>query len=1193
MANDNPWKGLNFYVETDIIYGRDAEIASLSNYIFNNTQTVLYGRSGIGKSSILNAGIFPLARRMGMIPVTVRFKHSDDDSYITQIQEALLQSGITIEELVPVIDPKNETLWEFIHRHRFLDANSGEETVPLIVFDQFEEIFTLQRSEKNRKQFFNDLADLFNDVKPLYVIENENREHQARSERSSQSISSGVFKGLTLSLNLGDTNAKENGKGRNEYVQTPNYHIVFALREDFLSSLEMYSYNIPVMRNNRFPLQPINDEQAAEIIMKPRPGLVDVNVAKLIIQKVTGEENFEIDGKPEIQVDSAILSLYLSSLYDKMEAAGEAKITAELVEAHSDNIIEDFYSGAVKGLPEKAVEWLEDTLVNEDGRRDNRDKSTVMRESGLTEEQYDNLVYNAKLLRQFSYGGDLRVEFIHDVLCPVIMARKSKRAEDERVRRIEQAAREQKRRARRNRNWIVAAFLILAAIWGGIMLWNYVQYDKEVAEYYTDFTLRNGWPEGIGKKLTEKERQHTPLYYKISKKGRAARQFTDIEICSSNTMLPAGNRLDWVEFAHLDATADTALNRINSNVRYLRFTGGSELSGKDTVMIAKTELLDSNRKNLLTLSYFHTKKGEAWIQYLSPKGNAFPIRKNGIDRSFITWDDSGRLTSQRFFTSEGDVQPLDENDKIAGFAWEYPAESPNTTIKYYLNRFGQPTQDKPFNRRARTMAGDTTITEFTRVLAIGDPNPVEATDDGGYSKLVTIADKELLYRPGSKDVAATCLQKKDSRGNIIEQTIEGYTDAIAPVITWKYKGETGLVTERKALNADGTPHPDQDNIYLTRRDYDRAGNLISEVRTQADGKVPYRYIKTSKTAGNSVITSERLYDEAAHLNFIKEDTIRRDGSYHATAYYDAKHNPVNHPILFGYDSISSHLIVSNIEKQTKPERTITTTKYFVEADGRIIPLPTILPDETNSIKAAFCRRVITDAEGNMTNLQVTDKDGHIVTRMVYLIQNGQVVGRAASSIIDGSPVRCPNWEEEGFGCYAFYFSKNFSNRFTYLKPFDEWANPSVISDEQGYFVVKTPNFKGEKLINGGEISYDYYQSILEEDVVTPIALPYLHILSTSSSLYKKGNSGLTDGDRLIAIGNWKYGDEPKLLAAEWQKLTDPSKSVNITVLRPASKPGVFSRISRTIAGDSAEAPRSEYHIMSLSPTEADLIKSYL
>ena len=46
--SNNPWKGLNFYVEGEVLYGRDREIESLSQYIINNTQTVLYGKSGIG-----------------------------------------------------------------------------------------------------------------------------------------------------------------------------------------------------------------------------------------------------------------------------------------------------------------------------------------------------------------------------------------------------------------------------------------------------------------------------------------------------------------------------------------------------------------------------------------------------------------------------------------------------------------------------------------------------------------------------------------------------------------------------------------------------------------------------------------------------------------------------------------------------------------------------------------------------------------------------------------------------------------------------------------------------------------------------------------------------------------------------------------------------------------------------------------
>ena len=94
------------------------------------------------------------------------------------------------------------------------------------------------------------------------------------------------------------------------------------------------------------------------------PGLIDKNVAKFIIQKITGKVDFELDGSPKIEVDSAILSLYLSRLFEKMKSEGKVNINSELVETYSSNIIEDYYSDAIKELPAKSVEWLEDTLIN-------------------------------------------------------------------------------------------------------------------------------------------------------------------------------------------------------------------------------------------------------------------------------------------------------------------------------------------------------------------------------------------------------------------------------------------------------------------------------------------------------------------------------------------------------------------------------------------------------------------------------------------------------------------------------------------------------------------------------------------------------------------------------------------------------------------------------------------------------------
>ena len=105
-SSSNPWNGLRTYSEGEVIYGRSEEIHVLSLLILQSHQTVVYGRSGIGKSSILNAGIFPIVRRHGVFPVYLRLEHNVEASYLDQIKDAIkreidrLDSKIKVSKLV-------------------------------------------------------------------------------------------------------------------------------------------------------------------------------------------------------------------------------------------------------------------------------------------------------------------------------------------------------------------------------------------------------------------------------------------------------------------------------------------------------------------------------------------------------------------------------------------------------------------------------------------------------------------------------------------------------------------------------------------------------------------------------------------------------------------------------------------------------------------------------------------------------------------------------------------------------------------------------------------------------------------------------------------------------------------------------------------------------------------------------------
>ena len=61
----NPWAGLSSYQDpkyTDNplkFSGREDDIYDLTRMVMKNIFVTLYGKSGIGKTSLLNAGVFP------------------------------------------------------------------------------------------------------------------------------------------------------------------------------------------------------------------------------------------------------------------------------------------------------------------------------------------------------------------------------------------------------------------------------------------------------------------------------------------------------------------------------------------------------------------------------------------------------------------------------------------------------------------------------------------------------------------------------------------------------------------------------------------------------------------------------------------------------------------------------------------------------------------------------------------------------------------------------------------------------------------------------------------------------------------------------------------------------------------------------------------------------------------------------
>ena len=165
----NPWLGLASFTEETraYFYGRDEEVAELARRVQRKLLTVLFGQSGLGKTSILRAGLVPRLRDQGYCPIYVRVDYGRDAPEPSeQIKEAIKRTARRAGEWTQVgVASAGESLWEYLHhRDDVLRDEAGKTLIPLLIFDQFEEICTLAQSDgfgrARAATFIADLADL-------------------------------------------------------------------------------------------------------------------------------------------------------------------------------------------------------------------------------------------------------------------------------------------------------------------------------------------------------------------------------------------------------------------------------------------------------------------------------------------------------------------------------------------------------------------------------------------------------------------------------------------------------------------------------------------------------------------------------------------------------------------------------------------------------------------------------------------------------------------------------------------------------------------------------------------------------------------------------------------------------------------------------------------------------------------------
>jgi DNA-binding winged helix-turn-helix (wHTH) protein len=127
-----PYKFLDYFTEqdVDIFFGREQEINELCSKIINHRSFLIYGRSGVGKSSITHAGLIPELKRQGHHAFVIR----------------------------SFSDPVKE-LDELLYNKSRNDLNESDNNI-ICFWDQFEDFFLLAKPEI-RKKFINKIHSVY------------------------------------------------------------------------------------------------------------------------------------------------------------------------------------------------------------------------------------------------------------------------------------------------------------------------------------------------------------------------------------------------------------------------------------------------------------------------------------------------------------------------------------------------------------------------------------------------------------------------------------------------------------------------------------------------------------------------------------------------------------------------------------------------------------------------------------------------------------------------------------------------------------------------------------------------------------------------------------------------------------------------------------------------------------------------
>jgi hypothetical protein len=386
MAIGNPYVGPRSFSNTETLYGRERELRILLDRLISERIVLLHAPSGAGKTSLVQAGLIPQLISEGFfihpaIRINAEYPNelmsaSDTAIDLRRYNRYVFSTLLSLEENYKSGLRTKLNRLARLSMPDYLTLRSIEdqrEEPEVLIFDQFEEILSLDHNDRQAKlTFFNQLRA---------VLKNRNR------------------------------------------------WALFVMRTDYVGALEPYAQIIPTYFSNTFHLELLGVKAALDAIQKPakKAGVeFSDSAAQILVDDLRRVQVQGLDGSVQSQLGLYIEPVQLQVVCYRIwenKSASKTKITEKDLDevGNVNQSLAGYYATSVEkcaqesGDTERDIrQWFNNKLITPEGTR-SLVRVSVEKSEGLPNAVIRNLE-TTHLIRPEKRAGQTWYELAHDRL---------------------------------------------------------------------------------------------------------------------------------------------------------------------------------------------------------------------------------------------------------------------------------------------------------------------------------------------------------------------------------------------------------------------------------------------------------------------------------------------------------------------------------------------------------------------------------------------------------------------------------------------------------------------------------------------------------------------------------------------------------------------------------------------------------